>query len=122
MDPLNGGLSLFPVPGNVGVRSGQQEAYIYQSYLPRLDELLNSKLALCHYVTAAVQAGLTPQRGHSDRSTFWVHWNLPAPIKGMTFTRPNLKPKRTPPFGGACVCNLWNHKVPFGVIALSFDS
>ena len=25
--PSNGGLSLFPRPGNVGVRSGQQEAY-----------------------------------------------------------------------------------------------
>ena len=39
-----------------------------ESYLPRLDGFLNSKLALCHYVTVAVQAGLTPQRGQSDRS------------------------------------------------------
>ena len=26
-----------------------------------------------------VQAGLTPQRGQSDRSTFEVHWNLLGP-------------------------------------------
>ena len=40
-----------------------------QSYLPRFDELLNSKLALCNYVTAAVQAGLTPPRGPAVRAT-----------------------------------------------------
>ena len=36
---------LFPLLGNVDVQSGQQEAYAKVVYLPRLDGLLNSKLA-----------------------------------------------------------------------------
>ena len=60
--------SLFPLPGNVGVQ--RTAGGLCQSYLPRLDGLLNSKLALCRYMTAAVQAGSAPPRGQSDRSTF----------------------------------------------------
>ena len=41
-----------------------------QSHLSRLDGFLNSKLALRRNVTAAVQAGLTPPRGQSDRNSF----------------------------------------------------
>ena len=37
---------------------------------------LEFQVGSCLYVTAAVQAGLTPQRGQSDRSTLEVHWNL----------------------------------------------
>ena len=40
---------------------------------------LEFQVGSCLYVTAAVQAGLTPQRGQSDRSTFEVHWNLLEP-------------------------------------------
>ena len=56
-----------------------------QSYLPRFDELLNSRPALCHYVTAAVQAGLTPPRGQSDRSTFRVRWDPSPPQVHSTY-------------------------------------
>ena len=40
---------------------------------------LEFQVGSCLYVTAAVQAGLTPQRGQSDRSTFEVRWNLLEP-------------------------------------------
>ena len=40
---------------------------------------LEFQVGSCLYVTAAVQAGLTPQRGQSNRSTFEVHWNLSRP-------------------------------------------
>ena len=65
---------MFPVFGNVGVRSGQQMAYATKSGM--FVSSLEFQVGSCLYVTAAVQAGLTPQRGQSDRSTFEVRWNL----------------------------------------------
>ena len=67
----------FLCSGNVRAHSGQQLAnavrpMIYVSFL-------EFQAGSCLYVTAAVQAGLTPQRGQSDRSTFEVHWNLLEP-------------------------------------------
>ena len=64
----------FLCSGNVRAHSGQQLAnavrpMIYVSFL-------EFQAGSCLYVTAAVQAGLTPQCGQSDRSTFEVHWNL----------------------------------------------
>ena len=38
--------------------------------------LLEFQASSCPYVTAAVQAGLTLQRGQSDQSLFEVRWNL----------------------------------------------
>ena len=66
-----------PCFGEVGVRSGQQLAYATR--IGMFVSSLEFQVGSCLYVTAAVQAGLTPQRGQSDRSTFEVHWNLLEP-------------------------------------------
>ena len=69
----------FPCSGNVSAHSGQQMAYATRSGI--FVSSLEYQVGSCLYVTAAVQAeaGLTPQRGQSDRSTFEVHWNLSEP-------------------------------------------
>ena len=41
--------------------------------------IIEFQAGLCLYVTAAVQAGLTPQRGQSDQSHFEVRWNPSQP-------------------------------------------
>ena len=41
--------------------------------------IIEFQVGSCHYVTAAVQAGLMPQRGQSDRSFLKVHWKLLEP-------------------------------------------
>ena len=60
-----------------------------EMYVPRAGEgglgrqkfefcvILEFQAGSCFYVTAAVKAGLAPQRGQSDRSIFEVRWNRP---------------------------------------------
>ena len=73
VDPSNGGLSIVP-PARERRCPKRTAGGLCQSYLPRLDELLNSKLA--HAAVKAASHFGRAQGDHSGQSKFKVHWNL----------------------------------------------
>ena len=68
------------VPPALGTQmSAADSRWLMPSRSGMFVSFLEFQVGSCLYVTAAVQAGLTPQRGQSDRSLFEVHWNLLEP-------------------------------------------
>ena len=129
---------MFPMPWNTRAQSGRSR--LMPKLFGKICRIIEFQAGSCLYVTAAVQAGLTPQRGQSDQSFLrFVGKCLPEaqsdeflPTYHCRFTAsrsyfnpshqcPELRKKECLPSGRpVCVCNPWNHRDPFGFAAPVF--
>ena len=57
---------MFPMPWNTRAQSGRSR--LMPKLFGKICRIIEFQAGSCLYVTAAVQAGLTPQRGQSDQS------------------------------------------------------